>query len=81
VVVDASGCQLPLAPLVNISLSPGKILSASVVSLSKLEWDDVAVHPEPQTARARKRPQKRTTPGGNAGYVSRATSSFSSTVE
>ena len=34
VVVDASECQLPLAPLVNISLSPGKILSANVVSLS-----------------------------------------------
>ena len=48
VVVNASGCQLPLAPLANISLSPGKILSASVVSLTKLEWDDVAVHPEPR---------------------------------
>ena len=40
-VVDASGCQLPLVPLVNasISLSPGKILSASDVSLTKLDWD------------------------------------------
>ena len=46
-VVDASGCQLPLAPLVNISLSPGKMLSTSAVSLTKLDWDDVAVHPEP----------------------------------
>ena len=36
VVVDASGCQLPLAPLVNISLSPGKTLSASVVSLNEI---------------------------------------------
>ena len=43
--VDASGCQLPLAPLVNtsISLSPGKILSASDVSLTKLDWDHVVV--------------------------------------
>ena len=46
-VVDASGCQLPLAPSVRISLSPAKILSASVVALTKLDWDDVAVHPEP----------------------------------
>ena len=49
-VVDASGCQLPLAPLVNtsISLSPGKILSASYVSLTKLDWDHVVVQPEPE---------------------------------
>ena len=50
VVVDASGCQLPLVPLVNagISLSPGKILSASDVSLTKLDWDHVVVQPEPE---------------------------------
>ena len=44
-VVDASGCQLPLVPLVNasISLSPGTILSASDVSLTKLDWDHVVV--------------------------------------
>ena len=49
-VVDASGCQLPLVPLVNasISLSPGKILSASDVSLTKLDWDHVVVQPEPE---------------------------------
>jgi len=58
VVVDASGCQLPLAPLVNISLSPGKILSASVVSLTKLEWDDVAVHPEPELSADCIKPQR-----------------------
>ena len=34
-------------PLVTISFSPGKILSASVVYLTKLDWDDLAVHPEP----------------------------------
>ena len=47
-VVDASGCQLPLVPLVNasISLSPGTILSASDVSLTKLDWDHVVVQPE-----------------------------------
>ena len=49
-VVDASGCQLPLVPLVNasISLSPGTILSASDVSLTKLDWDHVVVQPEPE---------------------------------
>ena len=46
-VLDASGCQLPLAPLVNISLSTGQILSASDASLTKLGWDIVAVRPEP----------------------------------
>ena len=50
VVVDASGCKLPLVPLVNasISLSPGTILSASDVSLTKLDWDHVVVQPEPE---------------------------------
>ena len=61
-VVDASGCQLPLAPLVNISLSPGKTLSASVVSLTKLDWNKLTAHPEPEvsadkTARGRQQPK------------------------
>ena len=54
---DASGCQLPLAPLVNISLSPGKILSASVVSLTKLDWNDLTVHPEPELSADNIKPQ------------------------
>ena len=58
-VVDASGCQLPLVPLVNasISLSPGKILSASDVSLTKLDWDHVVVQPEPELSADNIKPQ------------------------
>ena len=45
------------APLVNISLSPGKILSASVVSLTKLDWNDLTVHPEPELSADNIKPQ------------------------
>ena len=48
IVVDASGCQLPLTPLVDSSLKPGDTLSTSVVSLAKINWDNVSVKPEPQ---------------------------------
>ena len=56
-VVDASGCQLHLTPLVNINLSPGKTLSASVVSLTKLDWNDLTVHPEPEFSADNIKPQ------------------------
>ena len=57
-VVDAGGCQLPLAPSVNVSLSPGKIWSASVVSLTKLDWDHVVVQPDPELSADCIKPQR-----------------------
>ena len=69
-VVDASECQLPLAPSVNISLSPGNTLSASVVSLTKLDWNDIAVHPEPELSADCIQPQRLdTAEGQNLGYI------------
>ena len=49
IVVDASGCQLPLTPLVDISLAQGDNSSNSAVSLVKIEWDDVYVETEPKS--------------------------------
>ena len=46
--VGASGCQLPLTPLPDITLDPGDALSNSVVPLVEIDRDDVSVKPEPQ---------------------------------
>ena len=61
--VEARGCQLPLSPLVYISLEPGDTLSNSVISSVKIDWDDVPVKPEPQ-------PNTSCVPSHIHGYIS-----------